>query len=214
MTCFIIVRRVERGYHRAVEVSILCGSTREGSLNRQVARLIWARLQGLGFAVHDVGVSQDLAAFNPDRADAPPSSVVGLQNEFAAAAGVVFVVPEYAGGPPGWVKNLTDWMVGSASLYQRPVIVVSASTGGGRHAISQLSRTLTWQGALVVATCGIESPVNKMTNGEIVDDATRSALDFAVSRLSTSIAGGLEQAESLAFDTLGPLGIDPQDRRT
>jgi chromate reductase, NAD(P)H dehydrogenase (quinone) len=78
-------------------------------------------------------------------------------------------VPEYAGGLPGWVKNITDWMVGAAAFYERPVAIASAATAGGTNAIEQLVRTLTWQGAYVVATVGIAAPLTIVRDRELTD---------------------------------------------
>lgn len=199
---------------RSVRVASLCGSDRPASTNAVVTSAITGLLVAEGASVEAVDISIDLPSFRPDLVDDPPAAVGAVQRMFAGADGVVFVVPEYAGGPPGWVKNLTDWMVGSASLYQRPVIVVSAATGGGRHAIRQLARTLTWQGAFVVASCGIAAPSAKVQDGCLVDPATSSQLDRLTRRLVDAISGGVDRSVELALEALAPLDIDLHDRTT
>lgn len=165
-----------------------------------------------GARVERVESAIEVPRFRPELVDDPPTVVASVRTMFAAADGVVFVVPEYAGGPPGWVKNLTEWMVGSASLYQRPVVVASAATGGGSHAIQQLARTLTWQGALVVATCSIAGPATKISAGAIVDLPTIDELERVADRLLRSIRGGIDTATGFATESLDPLGIDLHDR--
>ncbi len=99
-----------------MRVAVLCGSDRAESSNAVVANAIAALLAGGGASVVPVRSGIDVPGFRPDLVDDPPHAVAVVQKLFSAADGVVFVVPEYAGGPPGWVKNVTDWMVGSASL--------------------------------------------------------------------------------------------------
>lgn len=193
---------------------MLCGSDRAESLNAVVANAIATFLAGGGASVVPVRSGIEVPGFRPDLVDHPPHAVAVVQKLFSAADGVVFVVPEYAGGPPGWVKNVTDWMVGSASLHQRPVAVASAATGGGRHAIQQLARTLTWQGAFVVATCGIAGPSTKIRAGEVNDPATLADLGRLSARLLRAITGGVEASTTLAEETLEPLGVDLHDRTT
>lgn len=155
-----------------------------------------------------------IAMFRPELVDEAPAAVLALRRAFAEADGIVFAVPEYGGGMAGWAKNALDWMVGAGTLYGRPVAVLSAGTTGGAHAIGQLARTLTWQGAFVVATLGIASPRTKAdAEGHITDAATTAAIAVAVDRLLEAVDEDDVRRAARAATTVGPLGIDVFDRR-
>jgi NAD(P)H-dependent FMN reductase len=110
----------------------------------------------------------------------------------------------------GAVKNALDWLVGAASLYQRPVAVLSAGTTGGAFAIEQAVRTLSWQGALVVEILGIAAPRTKVdADGRFVDADTLTAIRRWATGLVTAIDA--PPAERLAHvgQVLGRYGIEP-----
>ena len=124
--------------------------------------------------------------FQPQLDDDAGDVVGALRRTFESVAGVLIAVPEYAGGMAGGVKNVLDWMVGSASLYHRPVAVVSAGTTGGPFAIEQTVRTLSWQGALVVDTLSIAAARTKVdAHGRVVDQDTVDS----IRRWATSLVG-------------------------
>ncbi len=130
------------------------------------------------------------------------------------ADAVAIAAPEYAGGVAGWVKNALDWLVGSATLYGRPVAVFSAGTTGGPHALAQLARTLAWQGAHVVAAVGVEAVRTKLDHdGRLAEPAALAAIGCAAQRLLRAAQGTDDERAALAAATLRPLGIDPVDRR-
>jgi NAD(P)H-dependent FMN reductase len=169
------------------------------------------RLSEAGVTVERVDVSPGFPAFQPEAVDDPPHAVRMVRQAFEQADGLVFAVPEYAGGMPGWVKNITDWMVGSASMFERPVAVVSAATAGGAHAIEQLARTLTWQGAFVVSTCSIPAPLTIVRDGAVTDADALARL-HGTSDALLAVLRGEADAAALTAVTLPPLGIDPLDR--
>jgi NAD(P)H-dependent FMN reductase len=151
--------------------------------------------------------------FRPESVDDAPPQVLALRAEFEAADGVIVAIPEYGGGAAGWAKNALDWMIGSGSLYQRPVVVVCAGTTGGPNAIEQIARTLTWQGASVVATLGIAAPLTKIdTSGALTDVDTIAALDQVVSLLLIATRAGDAELAEFAAAAVTPLGIHPTDR--
>ncbi len=112
----------------------------------------------------------------PELVDDPPPPVAEMRLMVEGADGVMIAAPEYAGGLAGSTKNALDWLVGSASIYHRPIAVLSAGTSGGVFAIEQLVRTLSWQGALVVATLGISAPRTKTNAGRPVRRSDRPSM--------------------------------------
>ena len=195
-----------------MRVVTLCGSLHPASTNAIVLGELTERLRRTGVEVGRIDNGGDLPAFRPHEADDPPAAVAAVRREFERADAIVFSIPEYAGGAPGWVKNITDWMVGSASLHERPVAVVSSSTTGGSHAIRDLARSLSWQGAHVIATCSISAPLTKTNTGHVTHAGTIAELDRVAALVVEAIRSGPDRVIQLAADALEPLDIDQFDR--
>lgn len=194
-----------------MHVATLCGSLHSGSTNLVALETVSRRLRLAGLTVERVDVSSELPPFRPEAVDSPPESVRVIRDAFRAADGVVLAIPEYAGGMPGWVKNVTDWMVGAATLYERPAVVISAATAGGANAIEQTSRTLTWQGAYVVATCSIPAPLTIVRDGELTDDSVVARL-HEIADLLVAVVRGDRDAAATTAAALAPLGLGLADR--
>jgi chromate reductase len=190
-----------------MRIATLCGSHHTGSTNAVVISHLTASLTAAGCEVHAIDVSADLPAFRPEAVDDPPAGVASVRDTFRGADAVVFAVPEYAGGPPGWVKNITDWMVSRAALYRRPTVVLSAATTGGGHAISQLAHTLTWQGAAVVATCGIAAPLTMVRGDRLTDADVLRRLDVVARTLVEVLRGELPLDETAAA-AMARIGVE------
>jgi len=90
----------------------------------------------------------------------------------------------WPGSLPGTLEKALDWLVGSGELYARPVAVLSAGTTRGPFARHELVRTLTWEGAHVVASCGIAAVCTRTRT-----DAARAITDAA-----DALVGVLEMA--------------------
>jgi chromate reductase, NAD(P)H dehydrogenase (quinone) len=194
-----------------MHVVTLCGSHHSGSTNAVVLATVSRRLVSAGATVEPIDTSVDVPSFRPESVEQPPAAVRAIRDAFRRADGVVFAIPEYAGGTPGWVKNITDWMVGAAALYEIPVVVVSAATAGGSNAIEQLARTLTWQGAYVVATSGIAAPLTMVRDDELTDAGAIARLHDVADALVAVLRGELE-VDVATSDALRPLGLDLSDR--
>jgi chromate reductase len=192
-----------------VRVITLCGSLHSGSTNRAILAVVARRLRERGIDIDTADITSAVPAFQPQLANEPPASVRRLRAQFERADGIVVAVPEYAGGAPGWVKNVTDWMVGSASLYGRPAVVLSASTSGGIHAIEQMARTLTWQGAPVVSTCRVPAPLTKVSDDlTVTDEATVTQLVAVGDALAGALAADPADVEAMTATTLSTIGVE------
>lgn len=187
----------------------MCGSLGSGSTNALALDVATAHLAASGAAeVVDVPLMH-VPMLNSDLVDDAPAAVATMRSILEEAAGVLIAAPEYAGGVAGGMKNALDWLVGSSSIYHRPVVVLSVGTTGGPSAIEQLVRTLSWQGALTVETFGISAPRTKMTPSGSFDDATVRAIEqltnHLVAALSMSPSSLLERVSTV----VKPFGIDP-----
>lgn len=193
-----------------MRIASLCGSPAAASANR--AALLHAQTHLTttvsSFACDEASLD-GIPVFDPRLADDPPGPVQALSDLLVACDGVMIAAPEYAGGLSGGTKTALDWMVGLSSLYHRPVAILSAGTTGGQHALEQLTRTLSWQGAFVVEVLGIEAPRTKIdADGRVVD----SQLGRSLERWATGLAEAVQAEPAILKATVArivsPLGID------
>lgn len=134
-----------------VRMVLISGSTRSGSTNSAALRTLHgASVDGVETDLYE-GLA-GLPVFNPDDDFDPlPPAVVGLRERIAAADGVLFSTPEYAGALPGSFKNLLDWTVGGPEMYAKPVAWVNvAAEGRGGHADASLRTVLGYLHAEIV----------------------------------------------------------------
>jgi chromate reductase, NAD(P)H dehydrogenase (quinone) len=118
-----------------------------------------------------------------DRDLLPP--VVGeLREQIAAADGVLFCTPEYAGALPGSFKNLLDWTVGGGEMYGKPAAWINvAGEGRGMHAHASLKTVLGYVGAAIFepACTRVVVPRDALgPDGLIVATEIRAAIDTAL----------------------------------
>ncbi len=185
------------------------GSLGAGSTNRAALEVAVKWLAAAGADIDWVRGFEQIPGFRADQVDLPPSSVAGFRRQIEAVDAVLIAVPEYAGGIAGIAKNALDWLVGSASLYHKLAGVLSVGTTGGNHARDQLIRTLAWQGALPVASLGVEAPRTRMTDGAFTDAGSIAAIEGWAA--DVVLANRLPHAERVkkTLHLLEPLGIDP-----
>jgi NAD(P)H-dependent FMN reductase len=163
-----------------VRILLISGSTRAGSTNTAALRAAQdASCEGLTAVLYD-GMAE-LPAFNPDDDYDPlPAPVVALRAQIAAADGVLFCTPEYAGALPGSFKNLLDWTVGGPEMDGKPVAWLSvASEGRGVHAERSLETVLGYLSTTVTEVAGRRVFVPRDAvdaDGEISDVAIREAI--------------------------------------
>ncbi|MEP7120661.1 MAG: NADPH-dependent FMN reductase [Byssovorax sp.] len=197
-----------------VRVLLVCGSLQRASANRAALDVARAALSARGV---DVSAFEDLAEIppmNPDHGDDPGAAVLSFRAQLDAADAVILAAPEYAGAIAGVVKNALDWMVGLAGLYGKPVALVSAGTSGGVFARRDLVRTLTWQGANVVASLGIpQSSAKSATDADgfrrITDPTTIQEIEAMVASL-VAFAGQRPSERLAAITALAvDAGVDP-----
>jgi chromate reductase, NAD(P)H dehydrogenase (quinone) len=193
-------------------ISLFCGSTGLQSANRATLEAAEVALRSLNHtSLHCTSVNE-IPIFEPN-VDLPVA-VVTLSEQFEESDAVLFAIPEYGGGAAGWAKNALDWMVGTGSLYGKVVGITSSGTTGGANSIEQIARTLTWQGAIVVATFGISTPKTKSDpSGRLTDSTTLQQIESLVERLVKSANGTDETRLRFRAETLSPLQIHPDDRR-
>lgn len=167
----------------------MSGSTRSGSTNTAALRTAQDVAPDGVTAVLYEGLA-GLPAFNPDDDYPPlPPAVADLRRELAAADGVLFCTPEYAGALPGSFKNLLDWTVGGSEMYGKPVAWINvAAEGRGVNAHASLAIVLGYVGAAIVEPACAAVPVSRDalgSHGDIVaDPQVRAAIADVVRRFA------------------------------
>ena len=164
----------------------------------------------------DIGATVDryddlgeLPPFNPDLDD-PGDAVRDWRDRIGATDAVVIASPEYAGSLAGVMKNALDWIVGSGELYRKPVGLMSAGTSGGVQARRALVQTLTWQGAHVVGSLGIDVPRTESgASGVIMDGPTITDLKVLAHLMVQAATRETSWRLDLVRTVVTDAGVDP-----
>jgi len=191
-----------------VRIGLLCGSFGSESSNLAALNVAAAYAATNGLQPVMIDGLVNLPAFIVDELGTAPASVRHFRDALVNVDALIIAVPEYAAGMAGSTKNALDWLVGEATLYRKPIAVISAGTTGGERAIEQLTFTLSWAGAWVFSTLGIESPRTKMTNGSFADEPTIQTIEHLVDRLVSAASGDEAFRHSMLKEVVEPFGID------
>lgn len=151
----------------SVKLLLISGSTRGGSTNTAALRTALEVLpEGTTAELYD-GLAV-LPAFNPDDDHEPlPPAPTELRAAIAGADALLFCTPEYAGNMPGSLKNLLDWTVGGAEMYEKPVAWVNVAVPGrGHNALAALKTVLGYVGADIIEEACIDLPLRSARVGE------------------------------------------------
>jgi NAD(P)H-dependent FMN reductase len=193
-----------------VRVLMVCGSLQSHSSNRAALDVAVGLATDGGAAVEMFDHLAELPPFDSARADEPDELIAAWRALVERADAVLVAAPEYAGGLAGAVKNALDWLVATGALYRTPVAVISAGTTGGPHALVDLARTLTWQGAYVVGALGIAAPRTKSDEqGRFTDAPTLAAIRALTDELLGAASASGPEVAATATRVVGGLGIEP-----
>jgi chromate reductase len=168
-------------------ILLICGSLRAGSSNLAALTTAQALVPAGSRARMYEGLAQ-LPHFNPDlEQHALPAAVLDLRAQLAAADGVLFSTPEYAGSLPGSFKNLLDWCVGEG-LYQKPVgwINPSPHAEGAARSYELLGVVLGYVNADRVEAACVRAGVRRDAvgvDGQVHDPAVRRSIGAALRAL-------------------------------
>ncbi len=175
----------------AVQILLICGSTRRGSSNRATLDTAAAVAPvNVMASVYDVMTS--LPHFNPDLDQPPlPEPVQELRMAIESAHALLFCTPEYAGALPGSLKNLLDWTVGGMEISGKPTgwINVSTMPGGAAGAHAELATVLRYTDARLIEVACVHLPVGRGEigpDGLVTNDKTRTAIAEVLSTLAAA----------------------------
>jgi chromate reductase, NAD(P)H dehydrogenase (quinone) len=128
-----------------IDVAVIVGSLRQGSLNRMVANaLVELAPSPLKLAIVDIG---QLPIYNQDMDASPPQEWGTFRDRIRIADAVLFVTPEHNRSVPAALKNALDVgsrPYGKSAWSGKPGAVISASPGamGGFGANHHLRQSL------------------------------------------------------------------------
>lgn len=167
---------------QTLNIVIISGSLREGSLNTALARtLIEMAPNGLRIELADI---VGIEIYNQDvEKQGIPENVAALADRVVAADGIIFATPEYNYSIPGGLKNAIDWLsrLKPQPLAKKPVGIVGASMGalGTARAQYHLRQTLVFLDAYAMnkPEVFVAAAHTKFDEtGRLTDDATRKVL--------------------------------------
>jgi chromate reductase, NAD(P)H dehydrogenase (quinone) len=168
-------------------ILLISGSTRRASGNTAALRTVQALAPDRIAAELYDGLAA-LPAFSPDEDEQPPEPAAALRARIAAAGGLLFCTPEYAGTLPGSLKNLLDWTVGGGQIYGKPVGWINVAVGGrGTGAEEHLAMVLRYVGAVAVERACVRVPVPREAvgpDGIITDPVIRASFLSALTALA------------------------------
>jgi chromate reductase len=171
----------------------ISGSLRRNSNNTAVLRALGHLLgDSAQLIVHPLN---DVPLYDGDLdGDVQPPSIRALKQAIAEADGIVVCSPEYNYGMPGVLKNAIDWASRpgfKSPLKDKPVLIITSSPGaiGGARAHHQIREAFSATLSRVVARpqATISAVTQKLTAGEVTDEATRLFLVEAVGDLLAEI---------------------------
>ena len=139
----------------AMNVISICGSLRKGSFNRKVMNLLpgWAPAN---LKISEAPPFAEFPLYNADVQNSSgfPAPVQTLADAIRAAAGVIFVSPEYNYSIPGGLKNAIDWVsrLPNQPFANKSVTIISAAAGilGGGRMQYDLRRCMIFLDALTM----------------------------------------------------------------
>jgi NAD(P)H-dependent FMN reductase len=134
-------------------ISIISGTSREGSIGRKVAGKVADMHEALGEEVNLIDLNAlPKGAFEPSAyGDKPAELSDGFVDSVLKSDGLVIVVPEYNGSYPGILKHFIDLLPFPESFDGRPVAFIGLAGGyyGGVRAVEQLQMIFAYRNAFL-----------------------------------------------------------------
>ena len=198
---------------RGVNLLVIAGSARAGSLNRRLAAVAAAMAGEAGAEVQELDLrALQLPVYDGDleAASGVPAAVRPLADALRAADAVLLVTPEYNGFPTPLLINAFDWLsrlgaegdrpAGLAISAGKPVALLSASPGplGALRSMNFLRQYLQMAFAMIVVPQQFAlSRAHEAfdANGALKEERARSSVAGVLAALG-ALASALQAARS------------------
>jgi NAD(P)H-dependent FMN reductase len=172
---------------RKIKILGISGSLRANSSASAILNVVAGLVtEQVEFTIYN-GLAE-IPAFNDS--NNIPETVAAFIKLLSDADGVFFVIPEYAFGVPGALKNALDWTVSSPTAFpDKPVALITAATGGDKaHAaflltLKAISAKIP-EGATLLLSF-IRSKLNE--KNEVKDLATLDSIRIVINSLIDAI---------------------------
>ncbi len=119
------------------------GSIRRDSINRRLAEALASMLSDRGVTTEVIDLADSPMPIYDGDAEAEsgqPETAVELHGRLTSFDGLIFVSPEYNGGPSALLKNTIDWITRvDRAVFRQLLIGLATATPGGRGGISGLA---------------------------------------------------------------------------
>lgn len=169
-------------------VLAFCGSLRARSLNLALLQLAERMAPDLRFV--GGAVVPHLPLYNADLEHDPPASVREFRVLAGAARAVVIASPEYLHAPSGVTTNALAWLAGLGLLFDKPVLLLSASPGttGGLAGLVGLYPTIQQLGAVPLDPVTISRAESRLdADGAVLDPAVYLRLELALDEVRAAV---------------------------
>ncbi|WP_298915283.1 NADPH-dependent FMN reductase [uncultured Algimonas sp.] len=185
------------------KLAFVCGSLRDGSINRKLEVALMHRVASHGGTAEAVSLSDyDMPIYHGDLET--PATVPALIDTLAGYDGIVIVTPEYNGSLPPVLKNAVDWTstVSTRWIKDQTFGIASCTPGpmSGIMCLRELAFLLRRLGGDVVPTqVGVGNAANAFDgDGRL---SAQPSSDFADQMLSSVI--GMARRKHAAPDSDG-----------
>jgi chromate reductase, NAD(P)H dehydrogenase (quinone) len=187
-----------------LDVVVLCGSLRKGSLNQALAEVaVGAARPPLRLDLWRPADVLPRLSISPG--DPMPLVVEELRSRVAEAAAVLFATPEFNRSVPGYVKDVVDWLgirVPRRPLLNKVCALMSASPDrhGGAFAQLELAELLRRAGAHVVTD--LDVAIGHANHEAIAHRSATTAIERLLARVEAALP---ERPRSVSGDLVQSL---------
>ncbi len=166
-------------------MTLVVGTNRPQSMTRKVTGYIETVLRK-HLAPQDEIRLLDLAhlsldTFTPQSYSSKPASFLSFEQAILDTDGVIFVIPEYNGGPPGALKYFIDLLPFPQCLKGKPCSFVGIASGrfGALRAVEQIEAVCQYRNAILFPERTFIPFVEKVVNeqGHPADETTQKVLN-------------------------------------
>ena len=172
---------------RKIKILGISGSLRSNSSASAILNIVAGLVPGqVEFTIYSELAG--IPAFNDS--NEIPQTVEAFIKLLSDADGVFFVIPEYAFGVPGALKNALDWTVFSSTAFpDKPVALITAATGGDKAQAAFLLTLKAMNSKIPEGATLLISFIRSKLNdkNEVKDSATLESINGVINSLIDSI---------------------------